>query len=89
MSERERNLLKYELIGALDLDQIAALYDVHRATIARWRANCRHKLLAETEAALRARLAIGGSEFESIVRLIRSELDVSLYRLLSEETERT
>lgn len=87
LTDRERNLLKYELVGGLGLDQIAALYDVHRATVARWRAACREKLVAGTEAALRSKLAIGGGEFQSIIRLIRSELDVSLHRVLTEEAD--
>jgi RNA polymerase sigma-70 factor (ECF subfamily) len=87
LTERERNILKYELVGGLGIDQIGALYDVHRATVARWRAACREKLLRGTEAALRERLAIEVGDFQSIIRLIRSELDVSLHRVLNEEAE--
>jgi RNA polymerase sigma-70 factor (ECF subfamily) len=85
LSDRERNILRYELVGGLNIDQIGALYHVHRATVARWRAAAREKLFEHTQAALRSRLAIGASDFESIVRLIHSELNVSLHRVLSEE----
>lgn len=84
LSDRERNILRYELVGGLNIDQIGALYDVHRATVARWRTRAREKLFEQTEAALRAKMALGSSDFHSVVRLIQSQLDVSLYRVLSE-----
>lgn len=87
LSDRECNILRYELVGGLNIDQIGALYHVHRATVARWRSLAREKLFQNTQAALREKLAIGVSDFESIVRLINSELNVSLYRVLSEEAE--
>jgi RNA polymerase sigma-70 factor (ECF subfamily) len=82
LTDRERNLLRYELVGNLSIDEIAKLYDVHRATLARWRAAAREKLFVETERSLRTALGIGATDFRSIVRWIDSELDVSLSRVL-------
>jgi RNA polymerase sigma-70 factor (ECF subfamily) len=84
LSDRERNILRYELVGGLNIDQIGALYDVHRATVARWRARAREKLSEGTQAALSAKMALGQSDFQSVVRLVQSQLDVSLYRVLNE-----
>lgn len=89
LSDRERNILRYELVGGLNIDQIGALYDVHRATVARWRTRAREKLFEQTQAALRAKMALGSSDFHSVVRLIQSQLDVSLYRVLSDEADST
>jgi RNA polymerase sigma-70 factor (ECF subfamily) len=89
LSVRKRNLLRHELIDGLSGDQIGALYRVHRSTIARWRAEWRSELFAHTRDALAARLDVpSGTAMESLVRLIDSQLDVSLLRLLREaETE--
>jgi RNA polymerase sigma-70 factor, ECF subfamily len=87
LSQRERTILRYELVGGLNIDQIGALYDAHRATIARWRAAARDKLFQGTLASMKAKLGVGATEFQSIVRLIGSELEVSLHRVLSEDAE--
>ncbi len=82
LSERERNLLGHQFSDGLTLDQIAALYRVHRATIARWLGRARTRLLRGTRAALRARLGVQVTELDSIMRLIESSLDVTLPPML-------
>jgi RNA polymerase sigma-70 factor (ECF subfamily) len=84
---RERNLLRQRFVHGLTVDQIAPLYRVHRATAARWVGKARSDLLAGTRRELRARLRVGRSELESIMRLIQSQLDVSLSRVLAAEGE--
>jgi RNA polymerase sigma-70 factor (ECF subfamily) len=78
LKSRDRTVLRYKLIDGFGLDQIAAVYGVHRATVARWLAITREELLAHTRRALRARLAVGDPELDSIMRLIDSQLDVSI-----------
>jgi RNA polymerase sigma-70 factor (ECF subfamily) len=82
--ERERNLLRYQLLEGLTIDQIGAIYRVHRATAARWLAQARAQVFEQTRAGLMARLRISGPESESIIRLVRSQLDVSVHALLRE-----
>lgn len=36
LTPRERNLLRHQFVDHLNLDQIGALYQVHRATAWRW-----------------------------------------------------
>jgi hypothetical protein len=48
-------------------------------------AKIRAKLLRETRARLLDRLRVGRSGFDSIMRLIESQLDVSICRLLPPE----
>ena len=66
----------------MNIDEIGALYNVHRSTIARWRAACREALAERTRAILVAELNISTEDLDSLVRLIQSQFDVSLYRLL-------
>jgi RNA polymerase sigma-70 factor, ECF subfamily len=82
LSDRERNLLGHQFVDGLTLDEIAVLYRVHRATIARWIARARAHVLRRTQAALRTRLRVEPAQMESIMRLIESRLDVSLPPLL-------
>lgn len=82
LTTRERNLLKHAVLYGANSDDLGALYQVHRATAARWLAAARERLAAETQRGMLARLKIERSEYESILRLIQSQLDVSVARIL-------
>jgi RNA polymerase sigma-70 factor (ECF subfamily) len=82
LSSRERNLLRQSFQSHLSIDEIGALYQVHRATAARWLAKLRERLSADTRAALMERLGADPGELDSIMRLIQSHLDVSIHRYL-------
>jgi RNA polymerase sigma-70 factor (ECF subfamily) len=78
---RERTLLRQQFVDGLTIDELGALYRVHRATAARWLRHAREAVLARTKAVLIKRLALQPAELESILRVIRSGLDVSLRAL--------
>ena len=82
LGEEPRVLLRYSVIDGWTIDQIAALYGVHRATAARRVAAARDQLGDAIRTELAARLAISVSDVDSIVQLVQSQLDVSLERLL-------
>jgi len=88
LEPRARNILRLEHLDGLNIDRIGAIYGVHRATVARWRASARQALLTETKRSFQAQHRIGASEFESIMRLIQSQLDVSLDRLLESDDKK-
>jgi RNA polymerase sigma-70 factor, ECF subfamily len=75
---RDRNLLRQHYIDGLTGDELAALHRVHRATAVRWLASARQKVFSATRDAMAKRLSIPADEFPSVLRLIRSELRVSL-----------
>lgn len=83
----ERNLLRHSVVRGLSIDQIAALYHIHRATAARRVAKARDLLLTTTQRELMHRLSIGREELDSLMQLIRSRLDVSIHRVLGSVTE--
>lgn len=85
LSPRERTLLRYTVIDGLTVDRVGAIYRVHRATAARWVSAARENLVAQTRRELMRRLAVGAVEQESILRLIVSDLDLSIRSLLREE----
>ncbi|MBX3209745.1 MAG: transcriptional regulator [Labilithrix sp.] len=80
---RERTLLKQQIVDGLGIDELGALYEVHRATAARWVAAAREKLLLRTRRTFMLRARISSDECESIMRMVRSQLDVSLHRRLA------
>lgn len=82
LSDRDRTLLRYRFLDGLSIDEIGVLYRVHRATVARWIAAIREALFEGTRARLMAQLALGESDVDSVLRLIDSQLDVSIEALL-------
>jgi RNA polymerase sigma-70 factor (ECF subfamily) len=82
LSVRERNLLKQSVLYGATIDELGALYHVHRATVARWLAAARERLADDTRLRMIAQLGIEPSDYDSIVQLIHSQLDISVARLL-------
>ena len=78
LTDRERLVLRQYTLDGLGIDQLAQLHHIHRATAARWVAAARRAVVEGTRRALIARLRVPPDELDSILRLIRSQLDVSL-----------
>ena len=77
-SERERNLLRQHHLDGLTVDQLGALYGVDRATAARWLVAARTAILDDTRARLAAELGATTTEIDRLIRLVRSQLVLSL-----------
>lgn len=78
LTDRDRTLLQYKFVEDLSVDEIGAIYRVHRATVARWIAVIRESLFEGTRARLMARFGGTDSDIDSVLRLIDSQLDASL-----------
>ncbi len=87
LEPRDRTLLRLRYGDDLDIDQIGAIYGVHRATVARWIAKIRADLFAATRRELSARLDLSASDFGSLVALAHSQLDLSLSGMLAGSTD--
>lgn len=79
---RQRNLLRQHTLDGLTIDELARLYRVHRATCARWLADARAELARGTRRALTSTLGLRGDELDSVLRLLDSDIELSLSRLL-------
>lgn len=75
---RDQTLLRQHVLDGLTIDQLGALYHVHRATAARSLERARQALLAATRQQMMGKLRVRSSELDSILRLIRSKIKVSL-----------
>jgi RNA polymerase sigma-70 factor, ECF subfamily len=69
----------------LNIDAIAAVYQVHRATIARWLASTRAALVIKLRERLSSSLQASSSDFRSLVAALGPELHISVDRLLVAE----
>jgi RNA polymerase sigma-70 factor (ECF subfamily) len=84
MPVRDRTILRLRLVDGVEVDRIATMYGVHRTTVTRWIADSRTALLDETRRILTAELGATDAELDSLAGLVRSQLHVSLIRLLGE-----
>jgi RNA polymerase sigma-70 factor, ECF subfamily len=88
LDRRDRNLLRLHFLGGVTLEQLAAMYAVHRATVVRWLAAARERVFDGTRQRMGA--TIGHDELDEVITLIQSRLDVSVRRLLASiETSRS
>jgi RNA polymerase sigma-70 factor len=80
---RQRNMLRQHYLDELSLEELAALYKVHRATAARWLASARTTLLEKTRDQISQALGLNRLEVDSLMRLVQSRLDLSAGIFLS------
>lgn len=79
-----RALLRLHYVEAVSLPDLARMQNTSRSTIIRRLADAREALLGAMQAALRSRVTVGSDEFESLLRMMRSQLEMSVERLLRE-----
>lgn len=82
LSRRERNLLRQRYLDELDIDALGRLYGVHPATAYRWIKQLEQRLAAATRAAVMKKLSLSESQARSMERLVASQLQLSLVRML-------
>lgn len=82
LDDRDKNLLRQHVVDELSIDDLGRLYQVHRATAARWLASARETLLTRTRTFFMERARISGAECESVLRLVQSQLDATIRRRL-------
>lgn len=85
LSAKDRLLLKQHTVDGLSIDELARLHGAHRATCARWLNTAREELLGNARLRFIDRARISEGECESVLRLVRSQLDLSIKRRLSEK----
>jgi len=82
LGAREQTLLRYHHVDGLNIDEIGAIYRIHRVTAFRWIEKAKELLARSTLELLRARLQLPASELDSVLRMIRSQIHLSLVRHL-------
>lgn len=82
LSSEQRNVLRLHLVEGLTLEEIGRLFHVNRSTVFRWLGASREALLADARLRLRERIGVSADEFDSLVQVVRSQLDLSLAEVL-------
>jgi RNA polymerase sigma-70 factor, ECF subfamily len=78
LPDRERTVLAQYHVDRLSIDELGALYHVHRVTASRWVLRAQEQLRERVFALLRARLGLSGEALKSVTRLVRSQLSMRL-----------
>jgi RNA polymerase sigma-70 factor (ECF subfamily) len=86
LSPREKTLLRLHFLDGMSIDAIGIVFRVHRATVARWLVAIRTQVLDRVRVKLALEIGASPSEAQSLVRLLRSEVQVSIRRILGDET---
>jgi RNA polymerase sigma-70 factor (ECF subfamily) len=82
LSPRERNLLRQRYLEGVAVDAIASLYGMHRVSASRALGVACDRLLAAVRERLAARVGGNAPELDAIVGTCRSQLELSLERVL-------
>jgi RNA polymerase sigma-70 factor (ECF subfamily) len=87
LGARERTTLRLYYIERLTAAQIGKLYRVHEVTVLRRIAGARRTVLDWVRTDLSRTLGLSSEEFDELLALMRSQLDVSVGRLLETQRE--
>lgn len=82
LPERQRALLRLSYVEGLKATQLAKLYGVHETTAARWLARAAEQVADDARRRLMTRLALSASSLDSVARMVLSNLDLSISRVL-------
>ncbi len=82
LDAEDRTLLRQQVVEGLSIDEVGAAFGVHRATAARWLSRARGALVGATHKRLAERLKVPVEEIDSVMRLVSSQLDASVVRML-------
>jgi RNA polymerase sigma-70 factor (ECF subfamily) len=82
----QRTILRLHIVEGLNIDEVGALFRVHRSTIARWIAAARLHILDEARRQLQRQLGLDAAQFASLAGVVRSQLSLSLSKILRRPT---
>ncbi len=85
LTQRERNIMRLRFLDGLSVEHIAGLYKIHRVSASRSFSNARDKLLVATKANLGQQLSLDEPEVKSLMKLLDSQADISLARLMQSQ----
>lgn len=87
LDPREALVLRQHFVDDLSIDELGRLHRVHRATAARWVVRARENLLERMRSHFSQR--VSEDECESAIRLISSQFDVSVKRMLLQAAQKS
>jgi RNA polymerase sigma-70 factor (ECF subfamily) len=82
LSPHERSLLRLYFLEGLTVEQIGRMEGTHKSTVSRWLTRTRATVLLGVQRRLGERLRLEPGEYDSLLGLLRSQLSLSLHRVL-------
>ena len=82
LDDRQRMVYRLHLVDGLTVERIARTYGVVRSTVTRWLTETRVAVVREVKRQLQDEMRLPAHEFESLARLLASQLDLSVSRIL-------
>jgi RNA polymerase sigma-70 factor, ECF subfamily len=83
LSPGDRTMLRLCYVDDVGLQEIGRIYGLSKSAVSRRLARCRSALLDAVKRRLRSELCLEDGELESVMRLVTSQLHLSLPRLLT------
>jgi RNA polymerase sigma-70 factor, ECF subfamily len=83
LQDRERTVLRLYLVSGMTLAAIGRTFGVTQQSVSRWLQSARDSVLADVRRALQERLHIASDDLTSFVRLVASQLDISISQVLA------
>jgi RNA polymerase sigma-70 factor len=87
LSTEQRNLLRLHFVEGATLQELASLFQVHRATISRQIAAAREEILDHTRRRLTEALRAEAADLANLFALLKSRLDLSISRVLDNDPD--
>lgn len=86
LNPKEKTLLRLHFLEGMNIDALGSVFQVHRATVARWLVGIRTAVLKNVRRRLSLDLGASPSEAKSLVRLLGAEVELSVHRILQRES---
>jgi RNA polymerase sigma-70 factor (ECF subfamily) len=83
LEPRDRTMLRFHLVEGLTIDDVAQLYQIHRATAARQIEQARERVASGVRKSLERATGIRAGELRELTELVTSQLDLSMSRVLA------
>lgn len=87
LPKEQRQAMRLHYGGGLSGQAIARMLGVDRSTVVRWLASARAALMRETRRRLQDRLRLPQAEMDSLIAVLRSQLELSLGHMLARSQE--
>jgi len=82
LDQRLRMVLRMRIVDNLTVEGIARAYVVSQSSVSRWLEKAREQVMSDTRRLLCERLLLSGAEFDSLWRLMASQLEISVSDVL-------
>jgi RNA polymerase sigma-70 factor, ECF subfamily len=84
LTERQQVILRLTLVKGVSHARIAAIYGVNQSTVTSWATAARQRIWEELRHQLADRLRMGVAEVDSLIRFMKSDIQLSIPRTLEE-----